>query len=81
MRRPSEFRTGDERNTLTSRNLSPGNPVPLPELREAMWGGSLWSDGYFVRATGDAVTSVIIQRSIRYQRRHEEGPRQLRFNF
>ena len=53
----------------------------FPELREAMWGGSLWSDGYFVRATGDAVTSVIIQRYIRYQRRHEEGPRQLRFTF
>jgi len=53
----------------------------FPDLREAMWGGPLWSDGYFVRATGDAVTSVIIQRYIRYQRRHEEGPRQLRFNF
>jgi putative transposase len=50
-------------------------------LREATWGGSLWSDGYFVRATGDAVTADIIQRYIRYQRRHEEGPRQLRFNF
>ena len=50
-------------------------------LREATWGGSLWSDGYFVRATGDAVTADIIQRYIRYQRRHEEGPRQLRFDF
>ena len=50
-------------------------------VREATWGGSLWSDGYFVRATGDAVTADIIQRYIRYQRRHEEGPRQLRFTF
>ena len=55
--------------------------VEFPALREAMWQGALWSDGYFVRATGDAVTSAVIQRYIRYQRRHEEGPRQLRFRF
>ena len=53
----------------------------FPALREALWGGALWSEGYFVRATGDAVTAAVIQRYIRYQRRHEEGPRQLRFNF
>ena len=53
----------------------------FPPLRERMWGGELWSDGYFVRATGDAVTADIIQRYIRYQRRHDEGPRQLRFTF
>lgn len=53
----------------------------VPALREAMWGGPLWSSGYFVRATGDAVTAAVIQRYIRYQRSHEEGPRQLRFDF
>ena len=53
----------------------------FPPLRERMWGGELWSSGYFVRATGDAVTSVVIQRYIRYQRAHDEGPRQLRFRF
>ena len=53
----------------------------FPRLREAMWGGELWSSGYFVRATGDAVTAAIIQRYIRYQRSHDEGPRQLRFTF
>ena len=53
----------------------------FPRLRERMWGGEPWSSGYFVRATGDAVTAAVIQRSIRYQRRHEEGPRQRRFNF
>ena len=53
----------------------------FPRLREAMWGGELWSSGYFVRATGDAVTAAVIQRYIRYQRRHDEGPRQLRFTF
>ena len=53
----------------------------FPRLREAMWGGELWSSGYFVRATGDAVTAAVIQRYIRYQRAHDEGPKQLRFNF
>ena len=52
-----------------------------PPRRERMWGGELWSSGYVVRATGDAVTSAVIQRAIRYQRRHEEGPKQLRFTF
>ena len=53
----------------------------FPRLRETMWGGALWSEGYFVRATGDAVTAQVLQRYIRYQRVHEEGPRQLRFTF
>ena len=62
---------------VSARQLRQG----MPTVREVTWGGSLWSDGYFVRATGDAVTADIIQRYIRYQRRHEEGPRQLRFDF
>ena len=51
-----------------------------PRLRESLWGGELWSAGDFVRATGDAVTAAVIQRAMRYQRLHEEGPRQLRFD-
>lgn len=53
----------------------------FPDLRDHLWGGELWSDGYFVRATGAAVTQLVIQRYIRHQRRHDEGPRQLRFRF
>ena len=53
----------------------------FPHLRDALWGGELWSDGYFVRATGAAVTQLVIQRYIRHQHRHEEGPRQVRFRF
>ena len=52
----------------------------MPPGREVTWGGSLWSAGDFVRATGDAVTADIIQRDIRYQHRHEEGPTPLRFD-
>ena len=53
----------------------------FPALRRTMWGGELWSSGYFVRATGDAVTAAVSQRYIRYQWKHEEGPQQLKFRF
>jgi putative transposase len=51
-----------------------------PEMREVLWGGALWSSGYFVRATGDMVTSNVIKRYILYQHEHE-GPKQRRFQF
>ena len=34
----------------------------FPRLRKELWGGRLWSDGYFVRAVGDEVTSQVIRR-------------------
>ena len=38
-----------------------------PKLREELWGGELWSDGYFVRSVGDEVTSEVIRRYIKLQ--------------
>jgi putative transposase len=52
----------------------------FPELHKLLWGAELWSDGYFVRATGDKVTSQTIQKYIRYQRA-EEDRRQLKLDF
>ena len=52
-----------------------------PEMKEILWGGALWSSGYFVRATGDMVTSDMIRRYILYQHEHDEGPKQRRFQF
>ena len=52
----------------------------MPELKDELWGGPLWSSGYFARAAGDKVTSAIIERYIRYQR-STEGPKQLPFRF
>ena len=52
-----------------------------PEMKETTWGGPLWSSGYFVRATGDMVTSSVIQRYIRYQRANEDRPKQQAFKF
>lgn len=48
----------------------------FPEIKEQLWGGELWNDGYFVRSTGDNVTSEVIRKYIRYQ--HKE---QLSFGF
>jgi REP element-mobilizing transposase RayT len=50
-------------------------------MKKELWGGALWSSGHLVRATGDMVTSAIIGRYIRYQTVHDEGPKQMRFQF
>jgi putative transposase len=41
-----------------------------PHLRGKLWGGRLWSDGFFARAAGDEVTGDVIRRYIKY---HEHG--------
>lgn len=55
--------------------------VEMPGIKKELWGGALWQEGCFVRATGDMVTAEIIRRYIRYQQEHEEGPKQLSFMF
>jgi putative transposase len=42
-------------------------------LKERLWGGELWEDGYFVRSVGDQVTSEIIRRYIQYQAEQRDG--------
>ena len=42
-------------------------------LRDRLWGGELWEDGYFVRSVGDQVTSEIIRRYIQYQDEQRDG--------
>ena len=48
----------------------------FPWLKEHLWAGEFWSDGYFVRTVGDEVTAELIRRYIRYQQR--EQSRQLK---
>ena len=43
----------------------------FPEVREQLWGGEFWSDGYFVRSVGDKVTSEVIRRYIKYQQQEQ----------
>ena len=49
----------------------------FPQMRKQMWSGKIWSDGYFARTVGDAVTADIIRRYIEYQK-HEASSPQLR---
>lgn len=48
----------------------------FPAIKEQLWGGELWNDGYFVRSVGDQVTAEVIRRYIKHQ--HEN---QLSFEF
>ena len=48
-----------------------------PHLGRMLWGGKLWSDGYFVRVVGDEVTGDVIRRYIRYHQ-HDQGAIQLK---
>ena len=48
----------------------------FPRLRKQLWGGKLWSRGYFVRAVGDEVTGDEIRRYIEYHE-HQQGAVQL----
>ncbi len=41
----------------------------FPHLRDTLWGGELWGDGYYVGTVGDGVTIEIIQRYIANQGR------------
>ena len=43
----------------------------FPEVKEQLWGGEFWSDGFFVRSVGDKVTSEVIRRYIRYQQQEQ----------
>lgn len=44
----------------------------FPSLRAVLWGGHLWSRGYYVGTSGDTVTNDLIRRYIQYQRTQED---------
>ena len=48
-----------------------------PEVKNELWGGEFWEDGYFVRTVGDKVTAEVIRNYIRYHREQEKSPKQL----
>ena len=49
----------------------------FPGVKEQLWGGELWNDGYFVRSVGDNVTAEVIRR----YSKHQHDPKQLELNF
>jgi len=46
----------------------------FPSLKQRLWGGHLWSRGYYVGTSGDKVTNDLIKRYIKYQRAEEDPP-------
>ena len=49
----------------------------LPSLKDELWGGEFWEDGYFARTVGDEVTADIVRRYIEYHGEQEQRPTQL----
>ena len=49
-----------------------------PEVKRELWGGHFWQTGYFVRTSGDQVTTEIIRNYIKYHRKEEKTPNQLK---
>ena len=48
-----------------------------PGVKQELWGGEFWEDGYFVRTVGDKVTAEVIRKYIKYHREQEKSPTQL----
>jgi putative transposase len=45
----------------------------FPEVKEELWGGEFWEDGYFARTVGDKVAADLIKRYIQYHRDEAHG--------
>ena len=41
----------------------------FPQVKQKLWGGKFWADGYDVGSSGDDVTADVIRRYIQYQQR------------
>jgi len=39
----------------------------FPNIKEELWGGELWADGFFVRSVGNEITSAVVRRYIKGQ--------------
>lgn len=48
-----------------------------PSLRQRLWRGELWEDGYFARTVGDTLTSEMIEKYIRHHRNEKQSPAQV----
>jgi putative transposase len=48
-----------------------------PEVKQQLWGGEFWEDGYFARTVGDRMTAEVIRKYIEYHKDHEKAPKQM----
>ena len=51
-----------------------------PSLRQRLWRGELWEDGYFARTVGDSLTSEMIEKYIKHHRNEKQSPAQVDFD-
>jgi putative transposase len=51
----------------------------FPSLKQRLWSGQLWEDGYFARTVGDRMTRDVILKYIEHHRELKQGPVQLEF--
>jgi len=58
---------------LSAREIRAG----FPEVRQQLWGGEFWEDGYFARTVGDKVTAEVIKKHIRFHEAKKRGAEQL----
>ena len=49
----------------------------FPRIRDQLWGGEFWEDGYFARTVGDEVTGEMIRKYIQYHEEREKASEQL----
>lgn len=49
-----------------------------PEVKKALWGGELWTDGYFVATVGRNTNEDVIAKYVREQGQDCEGYKQLK---
>jgi len=47
------------------------------EVKQELWGGEFWEDGYFVCTVGDKVTAEVIRQNTGYLHEQEKSPNQL----
>jgi putative transposase len=50
----------------------------FPEVKQQLWKGEFWGDGYFARTVGDKVTAEVIRNYIKYHQHDEHSPKQLK---
>jgi putative transposase len=52
-----------------------------PDLREELWGGELWTDGFFVATVGEGGNVNVIREYVRKQGQHDQVKQLKHFDF
>jgi len=53
----------------------------FPSVKNRLWAGELWKDGYFVKSVGSGVTREHVKDYIESHKERESNPAQLRLDF